>query len=509
MNEILDNALNRGAPIDTPIEISIGEFLNQFEIDALIVEYRNCCREIVSKISNIMDVYGGSFILPTCAIISLDENNSKVLRFSGENYLSSIINLLEGVNDQELQGIIDNKKNFARLKEKILSIKTPEELKIKLPRIYDLYLEQIGCNKNFIELDKMLKDKNTPNEIKYKNLAKISNNFTEFYSDFNLKREIEFAYSFTLTAYLERIMKAIENLLMNSEEIINIYYGQTLDIKSFNKEDEDRLNLYLATKFMNEIENPEVMDKQRYLFYLTNYFKENVETKVVRVKIKLDGKKVTPINLYERYKRVLAANPNLLAINFSQDDFKDMTREEAEEFVAAYLTELSANWELIPKEDTTVEKSVRIIAKRQCKELSEEERIKKEERLLNLYVQKKNFYDQTDPYFRIKGKQTFDGYVGYIYSNALVILEKFYENAEKVRIAKNEAVYVIPMKDFYELSQHSKSYLIANRLCRRVIHKGAWQERVLRLINKNDTNATPTEGTRKLILERKVSVKEK
>ena len=35
---------------------------------------------------------------------------------------------------------------------------------------------------------------------------------------------------------------------------------------------------------------------------------------------------------------------------------------------------------------------------------------------------KKEFYDSTDPFFIIKGKNTFNGYVGYIYPNGKVIL---------------------------------------------------------------------------------------
>lgn len=509
MNEIIENALNRGAPIDTPIMIDIYEFIRLFDSEKLVEEYRKSVEEIVSKISNIIDMYGGSIILPTYVTISMDENNNKVLCFSRENYFFSIFGLLQGMKLEEIERIFDARENFESLKEKVLSIKTEDELKGKLPRVYELYIDQLEANNNFLELEELLNDKSAPLNIKLENLSRITNSFKRLYSDFDLEREQEFARRFTLTAYLKRLMQVVENMLDHFDEIVAIYDNHTLDLNVFNKEDADRLNLYMAAKFMKEVEREDVSDKQRYLFYLTNYFRENVETQITRVKMKLDGCKTTPIILYERYKKLLVDNPDLLAVNFSYHDFKDMKKEEVEEFIVAYLAELSANWELIPSDDTSVEKSVRTIAKRKYRNISEEERKQKEEKLVNLYMQKKKFYDSTDPYFRIKGKQTFDGYVGYIYQNALVVLEKFYDNAKNSKIADNEAIYIIGMRDFYELSQHSKSYLIANHLCKRVIHKGLWQEKVLEYINKKNTGYTPVADTNQLISENKLFVKEK
>ena len=65
----------------------------------------------------------------------------------------------------------------------------------------------------------------------------------------------------------------------------------------------------------------------------------------------------------------------------------------------------------------------------------EEERQQKQEKLVELYMQKKDFYDRTDPFFRIIGKNTFEGYVGHIYTNGKVVLDKFFENS------KNEKYY--------------------------------------------------------------------
>ncbi len=342
---------------------------------------------MVSQISNIIETYGGEIVIPTVAVISMDTNNTKKLQFSGENYFWNILNILYGIPGGEVIKIISDNQKFKKLKEQILSIKTPTELKKQLPRLYELYNEQLEVNQFLLDMEKLANDKDIPIHSKLEKVAKITNKFKEFYSDFNLKREQQFAKDFNLSMYLEKMVKVLENMVVNANTIINIYQEYSLNLNSFNQEDEDKLNLYIAAKFMEKIEIED--NKQRYLFYLTNYFKENVETKVTRVNIKLNDKKINPIILYQRYKKVLVDNPELLAVNFSHTDFKDMTKEETEEFITAYLAELAANWELIPSNDVSVERAVRSSAKRNYRNISLEERKQREEKLIDLYMQKK------------------------------------------------------------------------------------------------------------------------
>lgn len=510
MNPIVKKALNRGAPIDTPILIDLYKFFQIFDYkEELLNEYKDQIKEIVGTISNIMDMYGGDFTLPVYATISIENNNSKILRFSGENYYATLAYLLTGPNTNKIMDTPNDMEICKVLKEELSKVQKEEELKINFPNIYKLYSDRLKEKENLLELDKIMDDKNIPLTVRLEQASKIVDCYKQFYLNFNLEREQQFAKKFTLDTFLKRLIKAIEAMIENSSEIILLYYNHVLELNSFTKEDEDKLNLYMAVQFMEEIEKEDEHHKQRYLFYLTNYFKENVETEVTRVKIKVNNKKITPLILYKRYQKILLDNPDLLAIDFSGNDFRNMTKEETEEFIVAYLSELSANWELIPREDTSVEKSIRSIAKRNYRNISLEERKQKEKKLIDLYMEKKKFYDSTDPYFRIKGKQTFDGYVGYIYKNSIVVLEKYYDNCKKQKIANNEAIYIMDMKDFYELSQYTKSYLIANHLCNRVIHKGSWQERVLQYINQQELTSNPTEYTKKLIDQNKVFIKEK
>lgn len=509
MNEIVKSVLNRGAPIDTPMLISMAELLSILDNTELYDEYRAGITEIIGKISNILKFHAGETFLPTYASITMMDDNTKELRFSGENIFSSICEIFYPMNIKEFFDLFESLPKLQEFQKSILSISTPDELRKKFPRLYDLYLSQIKTNEGLNTLTEILDNPNETMEKKLSYLQVTADFFKELYPEVNITEEQEYAKNFNIQSFLNRIMNVILRALKNIEEIIEIYESGTLDLNSFKPEDRDKLELYVAFRFMKMIEASPVQDKQRYLFYLTNYFKDNVETQVTRTKIKVDGKKVTPISLYERYKYVMVSNPDLLAVNFTYSDFHDMSKEEIEEFIVAYLADLSANWELLPSDDTSIEREIKSIAKRKYRKLSPEEQKQKEERLMNLYMEKKKFYDSTDPYFRIKGKNTFDGHVGYIYSNSIVVLEKFYSNVDKKKIAENEAVYILSMADFYELSRHSKSYLIANHLCHRVIHKDGWQARVLRYIKRKVLGQNPTDDTNELIAQKKVTINEK
>ncbi len=439
----------------------------------------------------------------------MTEDNSKELRFSGENLYSSLRELFHPMNIQEFFDIFESYPKLKEFQDSVMSISTPDELRRRFPRLHEIYLNQIKTNEGLNRLTEVMNDSSKTMEKKLAYLKVAGDYLNELYPDINISREQEYAANFNVSNFLMRIMNVVFTALKNAEEIIEIYDNGTLELNSLNPEDKDKLDLYLATEFMKMIEVSAKEDKQRYLFYLTNYFRDNVETQVTRTKIKVEGKKVTPISLYERYKRVMVANPDLLAVNFTYSDFRDMSAEEIEEFIVAYLADLSANWELLPSEDASIEKEIKSIAKRKYRKLSPEEQKEKQERLMNLYMEKKKFYDSTDPYFRIKGKNTFDGYVGYIYPNSIVVLEKFYSNADKKKIAENEAIYILSMADFYELSRHSKSYLIANHLCHRVIHKEGWQARVLRYIKRKVLGQNPSDDTNELIVQKKVTINEK
>ena len=103
------------------------------------------------------------------------------------------------------------------------------------------------------------------------------------------------------------------------------------------------------------------------------------------------------------------------------------------------------------------------------------------ENLERIFDEKQHFFEENKPYLIIRGKNAFDGYIGYIYSNAKIVLERFYDNKGKTRLSSS-AIYIMDVKEFVELSQKSKTEIIKNDLCKRITHHKGWEEKALKVV---------------------------
>ena len=119
-------------------------------------------------------------------------------------------------------------------------------------------------------------------------------------------------------------------------------------------------------------------------------------------------------------------------------------------------------------------------------------------------MEKKEFYASTDPFFRIKGKNTFDGYIGFIYTNGKVVLDKYYENSKVGQVADGKAIYVMDIEDFYILSNYPKSILMKNPGIKRIYHTSGWQDKVQKEITSEGQGIKTAEEVKKLIKAKKV-----
>ena len=112
-------------------------------------------------------------------------------------------------------------------------------------------------------------------------------------------------------------------------------------------------------------------------------------------------------------------------------------------------------------------------------------RIDEDEILYRRYI-----FQQTDFLKQIVGKDKFEGYVGYIYENGLVIFEKFYEDGGKV--AQMQATYVMNYKNFIKFTQYTKSEIVeyikntSNPEVMRLYHTKNWADRLASVIGSVD-----------------------
>ena len=101
----------------------------------------------------------------------------------------------------------------------------------------------------------------------------------------------------------------------------------------------------------------------------------------------------------------------------------------------------------------------------------------------------------------------FDGYIGFIYSNGKVILDKFFDNEKIGKIAENKAIYIMNIEDFYRLSQFPRRILMRDSKVKRYYHNGSWQDRIIsEAYSESDQIEKTGEELKGLVKKGKISI---
>lgn len=503
--QILKETINKGVPVSTPVILKRADLtlicINSAQIERIIE--RHFTRYI--NYMNRKGIKEDFEIFSTLEIITDSNSLEKKICFSPQGLLSAIIlNLnLNGRSQSNLSSnmsyyeISNFQESIEERLELLKNIKTEKDLKKHFPL---LYLKYVETNKTLNDAKCLLMLQNQKNISFAKRLEinglivrliqEIGRGFIT--SPLQLKN---FNGQFPLDIFCNSYKKSFALLIEQFPDIIEYMISHPIDINQISNEDKERVELYVANQFLTMCQILPDEDKQRFLYHVTSYFNENQNRKnddsfTIEINninnesmgVKTEGIIISPKSLYEKYKQLLVENPQLRIIDFNDMDFSGMNLEEVEQFMLEFLKELKANWELIPPSEMQNE-FIQSVTRSIGNRLSEEEKEEKKRNLVDLYIEKKSFYDSTDPFFRIVGKNTFEGYVGHIYKNGKVILEKFLESEKTGKIADNHAIYIMNISDFYRLSHLSKPELIGHPLCKRIYHKGDWQGRVLEQIN--------------------------
>lgn len=264
-----------------------------------------------------------------------------------------------------------------------------------------------------------------------------------------------------------------------------IYFTKSCNI------DENKLALLTAFCCLTYAKT-DLEDKQKYLYYVASYvkdYKDKQKGETLRV-INVLKKNMTQRETisYEYISRefsdLLIDNPELNFIDFSRDYFSGMTTEEIDLYMKDYLNDVRLNWDFLPPDDETVSKETFKLIQEEGKKHKEIDEEAFKQKLIDLFMEKKSFFDSSNPFCILKGKGAFSGYVGYCYSNGKIILDKYYENDKKKKLAFGEAIYVMDLFNFYALSRMSKKQLISGNMCKRYYHRGDWKERVKQEISQ-------------------------
>jgi len=494
-SNIIDRIINKGVPISTPIIIrycDLYDLCNDKEEFKKTIDTATKRRnERLSKIVSMEDL-----LIYKSMSIKIDPMTlKKELGFSSAAFLYSIMKYLNYENLAKLEDEEDFKFDYINLDFEVLlprinrlrQIRDDHKLKKEFPILYRRYNTLHETYKKIREMEKYIDTHcKTPNQKEeYKNvlIAQLRKQTNSQLTDDIFKE----AKEFNVKTFCEKYANCFEDIVDNSADIIQAIEEESIPLTNVDV-DEEKLELYLAYRFYENIRDEIDEDKQKYVYYLANYFKENKNRKSNNTPVisitKYDGytpekgkkekETISSASLYQKFRKFIIDNPNIQLLDFNGVDFSKMTLAEVEVFIEEYLKTFRTNWELIPKGVQLYEP------------VGSSNRINKKidyEKLKELFMQKKEFYSNLDPFMCIKGKKTFAGYIGYIFTNGVVVLDKFYENPKKGKVSRGDAIYYIDIQDFYELSRYPKRVLMQNPKVKRIIHKVNWQQEILNIIS--------------------------
>ena len=124
--------------------------------------------------------------------------------------------------------------------------------------------------------------------------------------------------------------------------------------------------------------------------------------------------------------------------------------------IREFRKDIELSWEFLPEKDESEQIGKRASIFKVSK--TEEEKKKLEDTKEQLLEQKIQLFASLPYITSLKGTNRFEGYIAYLFENGRVILEKFYKKTKHgLEPTYNEAIYVMDITDFKELSKMGKT----------------------------------------------------
>ena len=472
-----EKAFNKGVPTDLDIDVTFYDLLNMCDDKKVVTEilsnglfdYNHRVSDVIGKATNI---YPGNRLIRIST--DLDSLDKKVI--ISPSFLDSVIAGCLNVNNyyaKSRRGDVGNYGSLDDAKERLELLKTVRsatQLKKEFPYLADAFRQTKQIK---IQLERA---KNASDEL-YQQLL-------DFYCISEMELEF-FNNCDSILNFIEYSCLVFEGIIDNYDRLKDLYKEKDLGKELFAHMSLEQLELYLASYFLDMAElSSDVSEKQKCMYYVSAYMFEHKDDEedvtldklVINLGNKVKLKSVSRKELYEKFKTILVNNPELYNINFDSHIFSDMSMEEIEKLMAEYMRSVKLKWEILPDDDSSIIENIIKSSTGGSGSDFKYSGVKRDP--VEVFMEKKEFFDSSDPFLKVMGKDTFDGYVGYIYPNGTVILDKFYDNVKTKKLAEEHAIYCMKLDDFYLLSQLSKSTIIAGKLCKRFYHRGDWQSRV-------------------------------
>lgn len=215
---------------------------------------------------------------------------------------------------------------------------------------------------------------------------------------------------------------------------------------------------------------------------------------------------ITSDTIFSEYHKFYSRHKEFLdSYNFASS-YEEILQNHAEETWKRLQSEklvksIQVSWEMIPVGEKMSLENYRKNNRARIVSTSDKKQAELK-KAYDLVEEKMNYFYNSNPVVNLRGIHTFEGYEAYMYSNGVVVFEKFYK-PRTVRTVDSmgkkqkeimmvpvdgEAIYVMNFRNFAEYSKYSKLMLIEesshNSEVKRIIHTsdGSWKNRVDKVI---------------------------
>ena len=501
--------INEGIPSMLPVHITMEELkaiskLNEYEISMNLSKQIEPIRDLIDPNKTIKMGAGSLPNIDTFVYI----DGTKYFRFSPISYFKSKLTELnikeDNISITELLNDTELNTNIQKNIDKLLDIETESSLKNNYPILYKYYKIQKNRYKEMETEIQRIETSGMPEHKKKRYRIYLNNYIRQKFPTYDREEMHRDARDFSVKEFCEYTYIRYGAIFDHIEEIYEFIKSYAIDLEDLEL-NKDRLNLLIINKYLNNcyLDNIDLQGKQECINYVSTYFRKNKDkmtdekTRVTSLRYiqPCNYEEVTPKIVYDRYKNFLKMNPEIKVMNFDMIDFSKMNIIEIKEFIAECLKDLQANWDIIP-DDYDIEGPIRNSKGGHKYDVPEEV-------VLEKFIDKKEFFASTDPFFRIKGKNTFKGYIGYIYQNGKVVLDRYYHNPDIGKLAYGDAIYSMNVENFYYLSHYPRKVIMKilekDPSIDRIEHRDGWQDKVRKIIEKDNDKSKTVEEVKRLM----------
>lgn len=310
---------------------------------------------------------------------------------------------------------------------------------------------------------------------------------------------------FDIMSFMIGLEKSITGLIHAYKTLFDDLYRHPLDLKEFSKYiNFDALYLLIAKQYMDYCKS-NIKNNGTFSYavvYLLRYEKAikqmmkqekyGVEVRFKNIDYK-DGKTFYSTKQFlNEFKKLKEQCPDEELEYYSMIDPKDgndytildNVKKEIERLKAKKETEvLLANWEFFPADESEIKLNKEKIKKRKKEETEINKSLENE-----LIVDLSCILESTDYVYQLYGKDKFEGYKGFLYSNGYVIFERGTIINGILQRIPNNATYVMQLRNFKEMSKLPKPEIMdyiksGGSDVRRIYHTSSWESKILEVVN--------------------------